>query len=273
MLSAYLALKISWELFEKAPDLLSSAERQRLDEIARRQEKIEHRILSTLEAAAIIIPADTLKQRFEEIRRRYPSEEEFERDMAAIHLDEVTLKQAIERDLRVESVLERVASAVSAITDVDAEIYYRLHPDAFDRPEARRLRHILMTYSSAVEKVCIHEQLSKLGQTLKSADDFARAALKHSQCPTAMDGGMLGVVKRQQLYEQLEPVAFSLKSNEISPVLESPIGLHLIRCDEIFPSGMLPFHEVRERIIEKLIDKRGREAQRAWIRGLAGKGG
>lgn len=268
MLHAYLALKISWELFEKPPEALSNTERQRLQGIAQRQEIIERRILSSSEAAAIMIPAETTKQRFEEIRTRYPSADEFDRDMTAIHLDEASLKQAIERDLRVESVLECIASAVPLITDVDAEIYYRLHPEAFDRPETRRLRHILITFSSTAEKARIHAQLNALRQTLKSADDFARAALKHSQCPTATDGGLLGQVKRQQLYEQLEPAAFSLHEHEISPVLESPIGLHLIRCDLISPGGLLPFMEVRERIVEKLSDKRRREAQRAWIKSL-----
>ena len=108
--------------------------------------------------------------------------------------------------------------------------------------------------------------------TVKNAQKFAEAALRHSQCPTALEGGKLGTVKRQQLYAELEPAAFALAAGEISAVLESPIGLHIIRCDEILPSGMLPFAEVRQRIIERLTDKRRSEAQKAWIKALpAGK--
>jgi peptidylprolyl isomerase/peptidyl-prolyl cis-trans isomerase C len=83
-----------------------------------------------------------------------------------------------------------------------------------------------------------------------------------------VDGGKLGIVKRGQLYGELEPAAFALNEGEISAVLESPIGLHLVRCDEILASGLLPFAEVSQRIIERLTDKRRREAQREWIKGL-----
>ena len=97
---------------------------------------------------------------------------------------------------------------------------------------------------------------------------FAQAALRHSQCPTAMDGGLLGTVKRGQLYSELEPEAFALALGEVSAVLASPVGLHLIYCEEIPPAGMLAFTEVREHIVERLGDKRRRDAQRSWIKQL-----
>ncbi len=271
MLQGYLELKLAWELFQKAPETLSDPERDRLLDIARKQDSIEQRILSSAEAANVVIPAATVDTRIGEIRQRYPAADDFSQDLTRRGLDESTLVEAVERDLRVESLLEMVAAAVPAVTVVDAEIYYRLHPEAFDRPEARQLRHILITFENDREKAKATRQLEALRSTLKNAEKFSQAALRHSQCPTAMDGGKLGTVKRQQLYAELEPAAFALDEGEISAVLESPIGLHLLRCDEIFPSGMLPFAEACPRIVERLTDKRRREAQRAWIKGLAAR--
>lgn len=262
----YLALKLSWELFQKGPETLTEPERHRLDDVARKQDGIEQRILASPAAANVIVPAATLASRIAEIRQRYPSADEFAHDLERSRLKMADLEQAVERDLRVESVLEKVASAVPAVSLVDAEIYYRLHPEAFDRPEARRLRHILITFNNDREKEKALHTLEGLRGTVKSPEAFAAAALRHSQCPTAMEGGMLGVVKREQLYAALEPAAFALNVNDISAVLESPIGLHIIRCDEILPSGMLPFAEVGARIVERLTDKRRREAQRDWIK-------
>ncbi|MGB7503415.1 MAG: nitrogen fixation protein NifM [Azonexus sp.] len=269
MLQGYLELKLSWQLFQKAPETLSEPERNRLLEIARKQNSIEQRILASAAAANVVVPAATLATRVAEVRKRYPSEDEFAQDLERSGLNESTLGEAVERDLRVESVLEKIASATAPVSAVDAEIYYRLHPEAFDRPEARRLRHILITFDNAQEKTRATAQLETLRSTLQNAEKFAAAAARHSQCPTAMEGGQLGVVKRAQLYAELEPAAFALIEGEISPVLESPIGLHILRCDEILPSGMLPFAEVRERIIERLTDKRRREAQKEWIKGLS----
>ena len=268
MQHAYLELKLSWELFKKAPETLSEPERGRLGEIAGQQDSIEQRILASAAAANVVVPAATLQNRLAAVRKRYPSEDEFIQEMARIGLDRSELVKSIERDLRVEAVLDKVASATPPVSAVDAEIYYRLHPEAFDRPEARRLRHILITFNNAQEKTKAAATLEMLRSSLKNAENFSSAALRHSQCPTAMDGGRLGVVKRQQLYVELEPASFALNEGEISAVLESPIGLHILRCDEILPSGMLAFGEVREKIIERLSDKRRREAQRDWIKSL-----
>lgn len=269
MQHGYLALKLSWELFKKAPETLSEPERNRLGEVAAKQNGIEQRILASPQAANVIVPAATLATRLGEIRQRYASDDDYRHDLERSGLNEATLGAAVERDLRVEAVLEKVACSAATVSAVDAEIYYRLHPEAFDRPEARRLSHILITFDNSQHKIKVLKQLEALRSTVDNSQKFAEAALRHSQCPTAMEKGQLGVVKRGQLYKELEPAAFVLAEGEISGVLESPIGLHILRCDEILPSGLLPFAEVRDKIIERLTDKRRREAQREWIRQLA----
>jgi peptidyl-prolyl cis-trans isomerase C len=265
---AYLELKLSWELFHKAPETLSPPERNRIGDVAAKQERIEQRILSSELARDVMIPEPTLRTRIAEIRQRYPDEDAYRQDIARIGLDELSLAASVERDLRVEAVLDRVVSAVPPVSPVDAEIYYRLHPDAFDRPEARRLRHILITVDSPQQADQAHRLLDGLRTTHASPEKFAQAALRHSQCPSALEGGMLGVVRRHQLFPELESAAFALGEGEISEVLASEMGLHIIRCDEILPCGMVPFAEARERIIDRLTEKRRQETQKQWIKQL-----
>ena len=73
------------------------------------------------------MPAATLATRVAEVRKRYPSEDEFAQDLERSGLNETTLGEAAERDLRVESVLEKIASVTAPVSAIDAEIYYRLH--------------------------------------------------------------------------------------------------------------------------------------------------
>ncbi len=266
MQHGYLELKLAHELFKKAPGTLSEAEQARLGEVANKHARLEQRILASAAAAQVVVPAPSIATRLEEIRQRYASPDDMAADLERNGLDADKLGAAIERDLRIEAVLDKVASAVAPVTDIDAEIYYRLHPEAFDRPEARRLRHILITFSNPVEKAVARSTLETLRSTGKNSENFSQAALRHSQCPTAMDGGKLGTLKRQQLFPELEPAAFELAVDEVSAVLESPMGLHIVRCDEILPFGMMPFAEACPRIIEKLTEKRRREAQRDWIK-------
>lgn len=268
MPAAYLELKLSWELFKKPPDALSAPERSRLVQVAGKQTDIESRILASPEAAAVMVPSATLAARVAEVQVRYGSEEEYQRDLGRLGLDEEGLALEVARDLRMEAVLEKVASMAPAVTEVEAEIFYRLNPKAFERPEARRLRHILITFHTPAEKAAAHRQLEKLQGTLTTAEAFAAAALRYSQCPTALQEGLLGVVKRGQLYPELEPTAFALAEGEVSAIVESPMGLHLIRCEQVFEAGKMEFALVKERIVEKLAEQRRSHVQREWIAGL-----
>ena len=128
MQNGYLELKLSWQLFEKTPDTLTEDERRRLLVVAEKQQAIEQCILSSAEAANVIVVRRTLSTRLEEIRKRYTSEDEFAQDLERVGIGEVELERAFERDLRVDAVLEKVASSAATVSAVDAEIFYRLHP-------------------------------------------------------------------------------------------------------------------------------------------------
>lgn len=115
-----------------------------------RQMQIEQRILATPEAANVILPVSSLQQAESEIRGRYTDEAEFVADLERSGLDRIGLVQAIERELKVEAVLERIASQSVEISDTDVELYYLLHRERFQRPENRTLRHILITINESL---------------------------------------------------------------------------------------------------------------------------
>ncbi|MDR3324072.1 MAG: nitrogen fixation protein NifM [Zoogloeaceae bacterium] len=264
----YLRLKLALEVFKKPPQTLLAPEAARLDKMVARQARIETSILKSAEAANVIVPEATEATRLAEILQRYPNRQEFLADMRQNGLDEATLKTALTRDLVIEAVLEQVAAEMPSVSELDAEIYYHQHPEAFSRPEMRRLRHILITFDNAAQKRAAFALLDDLRQHLSTAEDFAAAAVKHSQCPTALENGVLGTVKPGQLYPELEPAAFALAEGEISAPLESPIGLHLIFCETLHPALTLPFAEAKERLLTRLNDERRKARQQAWVKGL-----
>ena len=269
MVHAYTGLKLAWGLFDKAPDALDDTERARLNEVAARQAQIERDVLATREAAGVVVPDRAMAAALADIRGRYPSEADFTADLHRLGLDASALQDALRRELRVEAVLEKIAGKAQTVTRVDAERYYRTHPDAFDRPEARRLRHILVTFNNDPERAAAIALLEGIRADAPTPATFGDLALQHSHCPTAMQGGELGVVRRGQLHPELEPAAFALAEGALSAVLESPVGMHLMRCDEILPHGPVPFAEVAARIIERLGTRRRAMAQQDWLRRIS----
>ena len=269
---SYLVLKLSQALFHKAPASLAPEERQRVDQVAGRQLQIEQRILATPEAAQIHLPEASVNQSVAEIRGRYPSREEFLADLDNAGLDEASLRLAIERDLRFEAVLERIASQEAPASHTDAEIYYFIHRERFRRPENRTLRHILVTVNEDIpgsDRVSAWRKIRDIQASLASLPNrFADLALAHSECPTAMQGGLLGTLQRGQLYPELEPIAFNLRLGELSEVAESPMGFHILYCVAIEDENFVPFSVVREKIRTHLTEQRQKAAQKRWIADL-----
>ncbi|MDR1887802.1 MAG: nitrogen fixation protein NifM [Zoogloeaceae bacterium] len=264
----YLQLKLALELFKKPPRSLSKTETTRLAEVVRHQRKIEAAILASPEAMHVVVSEATLAARLSEVRKRYPTRNEFLDDMRQHGLSEQVLETALTRDLRIEAVLERVAAQIPDVSEVDAEIYYRLHPQSFTRPETRRIRHILITFDTPTQKQDAHTLLASLRAAIKTPEDFAAAALKHSQCPTALEGGVIGAVKPRQLFPELDAPAFALAEGELSAPLETPVGLHLLMCETIYPESTLSFDEAKARVIDHLTEQRRQGEQQRWIKGV-----
>lgn len=270
--NAYLAVKLAAQLFGKPLESLEPDELRRVNRVATRQREIEALILATPEAAAVMLPEASIDAHLKEIRDRYGSDDEQLADLETVGLDARSLRHAIARDMLVEAVLEKISAHAAAVSDTDVEIFWHLHRDRFRCAETRVLRHILVT---------IHEQLADnqrqpardrieaiRSRLLKEPQRFAEQALKHSECPTAINGGLLGSVPRGQLYAELEAAAFALDEASLSEVIESELGYHLIGCEAIHPERLLSFAEARQSIREYLEQQQQSLCQKAWIKAL-----
>lgn len=270
--SPYLTLKLSHELYSKSPDGLDEGERKRVAAIAARQQEIERRILGSAHAALVVLPGASIEACVKDIRDRYPDEPEFEADLGRSGLSVATLREAVERDLKVEAVLELVAAGAAPVSDTEVEIFYLQHLERFTRPETHTLRHILVTINDELPGSARDVALAKIDavreRLLKDIARFSEQALKHSECPTAMNGGLLGKVPRGKLYVEVEAAAFALAPGELSAVVESPLGFHVVLCDAIEAATQVPLAEVRERVREHLAAGRRAAVQKSWIAGL-----
>ena len=266
---SYLRLKLSQELYRKPPSMLEPVERQRVDSAAARQRSFDQRFLSSAEAAQVVLPASSLWQALAEVRGRYGSDEEFLADIESSGLDHEGLMSAIERDLKFDAILDGVASRIADVSETDIEIFYLMHRDKFCRPETRTLRHVLVTINESLkgnDRASARRKIDNVrARLLKSPERFAELAMRYSECTTAMNGGLLGVVEKGQLFPELEKAAFALNVDELSRVVESPVGFHVIHCVAVESASEQPLAAVREKIRTHLIESRRRAAQKEWI--------
>jgi len=269
---AYLELKTAQNLFGKLPGELADTELARVQQLAARQYVLETRVLRTSEAHAVNIPGEHIQTALQEIHARYRDRDEFHADLACNHLDETRFLLALERDLKVEQVLENIGKRAVRVTEIDVELYYHYHPEQFRRAETRHARHILVTLNPSLPENTQDAALQRITAIAtrleKDGKRFEEQARKHSECPTALQGGMLGEVKRGQLYPQLDSALFEMREGEISGILESPLGYHLMQCEAIQLSRTLALEQARPAIREMLQQRRARTCQQAWIKQL-----
>jgi nitrogen fixation protein NifM len=269
---AYLALKAAQKNYGKSTAALSGAELERVRSMAQRQHLLESRVLASAEASATMVPPVTLQAALDEIRGRYPTAGEFIDDLALNGLDEAGFAAAMESELRVEAVLEKVATRSVKVSDVDIELYYHYHPDQFRRPETRQVRHILITINETIAdntRLVAQQRISSIAARLvKEPQRFEEQALKHSECPTALQGGALGDLPRGKLFPVLDAALFEMKAGEVSGVLETELGFHVLRCDAITVADVLSMEQATPHIRKMMELKRKRVCQQAWIKQL-----
>jgi peptidyl-prolyl cis-trans isomerase D len=144
----------------------------------------------------------------------------------------------------------KVADTIQ-VTDAQVQDYYNAHKDEYRTPERVRARHILLSTANKPkdEVPKIQAQAEALLKQIKSGGDFAELAKKNSQDPgSAQKGGDLGWVSRGQMVKNFEDAVFKLKPNEISGVVPTEYGFHIIQVLETQPAHLQTLDEVKPAI-------------------------
>ncbi len=270
---AYLNLQIALNNYQQAPANLTTSQRAQVKQQAQQQYQLEIRILSSPEAQSIHITPQQISSALADIQQRYATQEEFTQDLHNNGIEIEQFPAILARQLKVDAILDSIAQHIAPITDLEADTYYQQHPSRFQRPETRIARHILISINPDFPentRQTAYQRLSELAALLhKKPHLFAEQARRHSECVTTLEGGLLGPIQPGQLYPELDNALFSLEENQISAVLESPLGFHLLWCEKIQPAVLIPFAEAKPKILAHLQQKRIALHQKNWIRQLS----
>lgn len=268
----YHLLKSALERFGKNPGELDSTQRTAVENQAGREYELEQLILGAKEAQGVGVSTSMVDAALIRIEARYASHDDFITDMQRNELNMGALREAVHRELKIEAIFDRVCAQRAAISEIDVNIYYYMHTEKWQRPEKRGARHILITVNPDFpenEPAAVKQRLQGVLARVRSKPwCFAEQAMKHSECPTALQGGVLGMVSRGQLYEALDAALFAMREGDICGPITSPLGLHLLYCERIHSAQQVSLQEVADRIRALLTERRRRMCHRSWIRTL-----
>lgn len=270
---------LAFQLFkvaqEKYGESLGQLEKAKYDDalrIAQRKIRIEEAVLSSDAAVKVAVPTSQVDEMVTEIRGRYEDDDGFIADINSVGVDEDFFYKALSRELHVEAILDFVSSDCEGVSETEVSLYYYMNVAKFQMPEVRTARHILVTINEENPDNTREKSFKKITQIAarlgKKKDRFEEQALKHSECPTSLQGGLLGKVKPGVLYPEIEKALFALKVGELSDVVESPLGFHLVLCEEIQHEGTLPLQDVYPRLQQYLENRKRKQRQRQWLESI-----
>jgi peptidyl-prolyl cis-trans isomerase D len=142
-----------------------------------------------------------------------------------------------------------------AVTDEELEVYYSQNLNRYSSPEQRSARHILFKTSEDESEDVLSEKYQRAEEVLdmaRSGEDFAELAKLYSEGPTGPKGGDLGTFSRGRMVKPFEDAVFSLSEDEISDVVETQFGFHIIKLEKIEPARTKTLDEVKDAIVATL---------------------
>jgi peptidyl-prolyl cis-trans isomerase C len=200
------------------------------------------------------------------IKKRFQSPAEFEAAIKQLNLSETDIQSQISRDIAIRQLIDKQVAQKIVVSDEETKAYYDANTSQFKQPEQIKARHILIKIdadASETQKTDARKEITEIQQKLQNGGDFAGLAKEYSQGPSSVKGGDLGFFRRGQMVKPFEDAAFALKPNEISDIVETQFGYHLIKVEEKKPETTLAFTDIKDRLNQHLkeqkIDKEAKE--------------
>jgi peptidyl-prolyl cis-trans isomerase C len=201
---------------------------------------------------------EVTEKRYDLILKRAGSEEILTRQLKSVGMTPMELRRKMVEEATAETVVSRELKAEA--TDADAKKYYDEFPARFEQPEMVRASHILLstidpeTRASLADdkKLAKRKVAEDLLKRARAGEDFAKLAKEFSEDPGSRDNGGEYTFPRGQMVAEFESTAFALATNQISDIVTTQFGYHIIKLSEKLPAKKIELAKVNDDVKEML---------------------
>lgn len=232
---------------------------------ADRQKDLEKQAVNQLISAELLYQAGRklevkdlevqVSDKISQSRSRFAKQEDFDKAIKALDMTESELREYTRRDLIISNFIQQKIASAITVSEDESKKFYEQNLDKFKQGDSVRASHILIGVeqnATAADKQKAREKALKLRNDLAAGADFATLAKDNSTCPSSQKGGDLGYFGKGQMVQPFEQAAFALKPGEVSDVVETQFGYHIIKVIDSKKASTVDFKEVKPRIEEYL---------------------
>jgi len=212
-------------------------------------------LLQESQKSGVKVEVAEVKEQLDRMRSQYATEAEFKRALNMMGFSETNIELQLKERMEVRRfVNDRIAKKIT-IPEEEIKASYDSHPQIFKRPESVQASHILIKVdptANEVQKAEARKEIAMIENKLKKGEDFAALAKAYSQGPSSVKGGDLGYFRRGQMVKPFEAAAFALKPGEVSGIVETRFGYHIIKVFDKKPNTIISYEDARNRITQYL---------------------
>jgi peptidyl-prolyl cis-trans isomerase C len=216
----------------------------------------------------IEVDQETVDARYNAIKKRFETEAAFNEAIANMDMNEATIRTQIKKGLAIDELLKTNVVKEIEVTEEESQKYYRENPEDFHQAEQVKASHILIKVEPAAEEAKKTEALKKIEAVqgkLEKGDSFADLAKTYSEGPSKSQGGDLGYFKRGQMVKPFEDAAFSLDVDQVSGVVETQFGYHIIKVTDKKPASTSTYPEVKDQLQQQLKRQKTQQAVEKYV--------
>ena len=206
-----------------------------------------------------------------EFKAAFKAEAAYESNLKEMGFTEKMLEDQIRDGLTIKALIDSEVIQKVSLSDKQIRAYYDDNPEMFQRPEQVKASHILIAVPAGADAQKKAEALAAI-QALKAridnGENFATLAMEHSACPSKAKGGDLGFFGREQMVAPFSEAAFALQPGQVSDVVETRFGYHLIRVTEKREAQTMAFNDVKEAIATRLRQEQENKKIDAYLQEL-----
>ncbi len=243
---------------------------------------VSQQLLLDAARKAGIVPSAALVKTALEAQLKKASKEELEFMAQMLAQKNKTMNQEIEEQsanpmmqqaVAIQDYLDKTVLKNVKVTEADVQKYYNDNPKQFVQPgdpaESIRASHILIMVKDDApdkdKKAALAKINAILAELKQNPNNFEALAKTNSQCGSAANGGSLGAFGKGQMVPEFEKAAFALKPGEISGVVKTQFGYHIIRRDAAVKEHKLPFAQVKDQLTGYLTNMENQKAIQAYV--------
>jgi len=207
-------------------------------------------------------------------KKRNISPEEFRKILERDGMTLDTLRKDMRNHLTRMKLVQRDIKSRVAVTDEEIGEYYRKHREDYEGKEAVRVRQILLSLPKGADpaaKAKLAADANQIRKRLLDGEPFVQLSAAYSQGPAAAEGGDIGYIEKGMILPEVEEVAFTLPVNQISTVIESPVGFHIIQVVDRRGAGLKSIESVRDEIRERIDQEKMEKKYGEWLEELRKK--